>query len=324
MTMAAPLAVLLVGAGSMGSLHARVTSQNEGTRLVTVVDPRAEIGAALAERLGASWRPELGSLDGIDAVIVAAATEAHGPLARQVLEAGVPLLVEKPVTPTLDETRAVLDLSRERGVPMMCGLLERYNPAVVTARSIVQAPVHVTATRHSPYAPRIRTGVAWDLLVHDVDLAMQFLPGDVDQVEAVVGQFHPSSLPGAEDVVQASLKFSQGGVASVSASRVGQKKVRELVIHELDRMVEIDLLRRGVTVYHHVAAEASDEGRGYRQQTVIEIPEMTTSREPLAAQLDRFVALVRGEVDADAERDSILPSHSVVARVKEAAAAVPA
>jgi len=316
----APLNVLLVGAGSMGSLHARVTSQNEGARLVTVVDPRPEVGAAVADRFGASWRPEIGSLAGVDAVIVAAATEAHGPLAREVLEAGVPLLVEKPVTPTLEETRAVLELSRERDVPLMCGLLERYNPAVVTARSIVRSAVHVTATRHSPYAPRIRTGVAWDLLVHDVDLAMQFLPGDVEQVEAVVGQFHPSSLPGAEDVVQASLRFSQGGVAAVSASRVGQRKVRELVIHELDRMVEIDLLRRGVTVYHHVAAEASDEGRGYRQQTIIEIPELTTSREPLAAQLDRFVGLVRGEVDADAERASILPSHTVVARVKDAAA----
>jgi predicted dehydrogenase len=215
----------------------------------------------------------------------------------------------------------VLELSASRGVPIMCGLLERYNPAVMTARSMIQSPVHVTGVRHSPYVPRIRTGVAWDLLVHDVDLALQVLGGEVTGIEAAVGHFHPSSVPGAEDVVEALLRFDTGAVASVSASRLGQQKVRSLTIRELDRMIEVDLLRRDVTVYKHVAAEAAhDDGRGYRQQTIIEIPELVTSQEPLAAQLDRFLGLVAGRVDADAERASILPSHRVVARVKEAGA----
>lgn len=316
----ARLNVLLVGAGSMGSLHARVTAQSEHCVLHTVVDPLADLGQDLATRLGAAWRPELGSLDGIDAVIVAAATEAHAPLARQVLEAGVPLLVEKPVTADLASTTEILRLSAETGVPMMCGLLERFNPAVMTALPMIESAVHVTGQRHSPYAPRIRTGVAWDLLVHDVDLAMRFLPGPVTHVDAVVGRFHPASLEGAEDVVEASLRFASGAVASISASRVGQRKVRSLVVHELDKLVEIDLLRRDITIYRHVAEAAFEGGRGYRQQTVIEIPELRTSREPLAAQLDHFVDLVRGDADADAERASILPSHQVVARVKEAGA----
>jgi predicted dehydrogenase len=314
--------VLLVGAGSMGSLHARVTAQHPDAVLETVVDPRPEVGQALADRFGAAWRPEIGSLAGVDAVIVAAATEAHYELATQVLQAGVPLLVEKPVTDQLARTVEVLELSARLGVPMMCGLLERYNPAVLTARSMVDSPVHVTGVRHSPYAPRIRTGVAWDLLVHDVDLALQVLPGEVSGIEAAVGQFHPSSVAGAEDVVEALLRFDTGAVASVSASRLGQRKVRSLTIREIDRMVEVDLLRRDVTVYKHVSGEAADtDGRGYRQQTIIEIPELVTSQEPLAAQLDRFLAVIAGRVDADAERASILPSHQVVARVKEVSAA---
>lgn len=312
--------LVLVGAGSMGALHARVTTQHPQAVLDTVVDPREDIGRALAERFGARWRPELDSLAGVDGVIVAAATEAHFDLAKAVLDAGVPLLVEKPVTDQLSRTIEVLELSAARGVPMMCGLLERYNPAVLTARTMVDSPVHVTGVRHSPYAPRIRTGVAWDLLVHDVDLALQVLPGAVTGVQAAVGQFHPSSVPGAEDVVEALLRFDSGAVASVSASRLGQHKVRSLTIREVDRMIEVDLLRRDVTVYKHVSEEmAGQDGRGYRQQTIIEIPELVTSREPLGAQLDRFVDLIAGSVDADAERASILPSHSVVAQVKAAA-----
>lgn len=320
--MAAPR-ILLVGAGSMGSLHARVTAQHPDAVLQTIVDPRPEVGQALAERFGSSWRPELGTLDDVDAVIVAAATEAHFELATAVLEAGVPLLVEKPVTDELARTEEVLELSARRGVPMMCGLLERYNPAVLTARTMVEQPIHITGVRHSPYVPRIKTGVAWDLLVHDVDLALQVMGGAVTGVHAAVGRFHPSSLTGAEDVVDALLSFDTGAVASVSASRLGQHKVRSMTIREVDRMVEVDLLRRDVTVYKHVSAEAAThDGRGYRQQTIIEIPELVTSQEPLAAQLDRFLAVLDGRVDADAERASILPSHQVVARVKDASAAV--
>ncbi|GEK21655.1 Gfo/Idh/MocA family protein [Cellulomonas xylanilytica] len=321
MTVAAPR-ILLVGAGAMGSLHARVTAQHAGAELVTVVDPRPEVGQALADRFGATWRPEIGSLADVDAVIVAAATEAHFGLAREVLEADVPLLVEKPVTDQLPQTIEVLELSAARGVPIMCGLLERYNPAVLTARTMLDSPIHVTGVRHSPYAPRIRTGVAWDLLVHDVDLALQVIGGDVAHIEAAVGHFHPASAAGAEDVVEALLRFESGAVASVSASRLGQRKVRTLTIHELDRLIEVDLLRRDVTVYRHVSGEAADDGRGYRQQTIIEIPELVTSQEPLAAQLDRFLGILAGTVDADAERASILPSHQVVARVKDVSAAV--
>lgn len=319
MIVSAPLNIVVVGAGSMGSLHARVVAQSESCRLAALVDPRAEVGRALADRFSTQWQPELGSLAGVDGVVVAAATEAHEGLARHVLEAGVPLLVEKPVTADYGVSCEIVALSEKHDVPMMCGLLERYNPAVVTARPMIDSPVHVRGQRHSPYAPRIKTGVAWDLLVHDVDLAMQFLPGDVDHIGAVVGQFHPSSVPGAEDVVETTLRFDSGAVASISASRIGQRKVRTLVVHDIDKLVEIDLLRRDITVYHHVSEQAAtEEGRGYRQQTIIEIPELVTSREPLAAQLDHFVELVRGTADAASERASILPSHEVVERVKQA------
>lgn len=304
--------IALVGAGTMGSYHARVVSTSGRAELARVVDSRKSVGEAVATRFETAWAPELGDLTDIDAVIVAASTEAHDPLARAVLEAGKPLLVEKPVVNDLSATREILDLSEKAGVPILCGLLERYNPAVLTARHFVENPVHVTATRHSPYAPRIRTGVAWDLLIHDVDLAINILGGAPSEIHGSVGHFHPDSAENAEDVATASLSFDGGQLAQLSASRIGQRKDRTLLIHELDRMIEVDLLRRTVTVYRHVSGDADENGRGYRQQTSIEIPEITNSREPLAAQFDHFLDLLDGTADADEERRSILPSHAVI------------
>lgn len=313
------LRVLLVGAGNMGTNHARVISQSDRASLSILVDPRQNVGTHLAERFGARWAPSLPDLADIDAVVIAAATEAHYGLAMEVLSQDVPLLIEKPVSDSLLKTKEILDEADRRDLPMMCGLLERYNPAVLTARSLLEAPFHVTGTRHSPYAPRIRTGVAWDLLVHDVDLAIIMLGSSPTHVDSRLGYFHPESLPGSEDVAETLLEFDSGAVAQISASRVGQRKIRQMSIYEQERLIEVDLLRRDVTVYHHVAENSADgAGRGYRQQTVIEIPEPVTGKEPLTTQLDRFIDIIEGSVDAAEERASILPAHIVIDRVTSA------
>jgi predicted dehydrogenase len=315
--------IAVIGVGTMGSLHARVTAQSERAELALIVDPREDVGKAAADKFETTWAPEMGDLDGIDAVVLASSTETHHGLALEVLAKNKPLLVEKPVCASLEQTEEVLATSEAKGLPVMCGLLERYNPAVMTALGLINEPVYVSAIRHSPYAPRILTGVAWDLLVHDVDLAIQCFGGaEPERVSAGVAQFHPSSVPGAEDVVDTLLTFPSGGIATVSASRIGQRKIRSLTIQELDRSIEVDLLRRDVTIYKHISHDSDPDGRGYRQQTVIEIPELVTAREPLATQLDRFLDLIAGKLDAEDERRRILPSHRAVAEVKAKSVAV--
>lgn len=314
--MNAPKRIALVGAGTMGSHHARVISQSQRAELALLIDPRESVGSAVAARFGASWLPELPNLDGIDGVVVAAATEAHYDLAMQVLGQNKPLLIEKPVADSLLRTEEILATADARDLPFMCGLLERYNPAVMTAFELMGEPMHVTATRHSPYASRIRTGVAWDLLVHDIDLAIRAIGTAPSRVEARLGHFHPDSLADAEDVAETLLDFPRGAIAQVSASRVGQRKIRQMSIYESERLIEVDLLRRDVTVYRHVSENSVDEGRGYRQQTIIEIPELISSQEPLTTQFARFLDLIDGSADAAAERATILPAHRVIDQVR--------
>jgi predicted dehydrogenase len=319
-TVAVP-SIAVVGAGSMGALHARVVQTSSRAELAVVVEPRECVGRAVAQRYGARWAPDLSGLDGVHAVVVAAATSAHHPIALDVIDAGLPLLVEKPVADSLARSEEVVTAAAAAGLPVMCGLLERFNSAVVTAARLTRDPVYVSALRHSPYAPRIPTGVAWDLLVHDVDIAVRLLGAEPASLDARFGYFHPSSLAGAEDLAEVQLAFPGGQLASLSASRIGQRKIRALTITEVDRAIEVDLLRQTVTIYRHVDSEAaSDDGLGYRQQTVIEIPAIAPLGEPLAAQLSHFVDLVEGAADADAEREAILPAHRVVARALETAA----
>ena len=159
--------------------------------------------------------------------------------------------------------------------------------------------------RHSPYLPRIASGVAYDLLIHDVDFMLRLAGSMPDDVTAHFSYAHPYSQPGAEDVIEASLQFD-GMLASLSASRISQRKLRSLVIYELERMIEVDLVRQDITVYRHVGADfLEDGGHGYRQQTVMDIPVVQNAREPLVSQLEHFVALASGEIDATEELDSL-------------------
>lgn len=307
--------IALIGAGSMGRNHARVIAENRAADLSVIIDPFEKPGTTLAELHGTVWRPQLDALTDVDAVVIAASTEHHFAIATEVLAAGLPILIEKPVCPSLAQTEQILAASAAADIPIMCGFLERYNPAVIAARPMIEGPLYARAERHSPYVDRIKTGVAWDLLVHDVDLISQIFGGsDPTSINVEVGHFHPSSVVGAEDIVEVSLGFESGGVASASASRLGQRKVRHLLVQTLSDMVEIDLLRRGVTLYRHATiSEDTPGGAGYRQMTEMVVPEIT-GREPLATQFDRFLGLIEGRVDADEERRSILPAHRIVDR----------
>ena len=314
-----PLRVGLIGAGVMGSSHARVISESARTELAFVVDPSAEHATRVADRFGGDARTDLDSLSGCDALVVAAPTEHHTEWAMRALDAQVPVLVEKPLSDHISETRKLIETARTRDVPMMCGLLERYNPAFVTLRQIVEEPIFLTAQRTSPYAERIRTGVGTDLMIHDLDLTIMLMGREPQALQAHFAYCHPNSDAEAEDVVQTVLTFSNGVFASLNASRVGQRKVREFSITELDRVIEVDLLRNDITVYRHVANAAIDDGPGYRQQTIIEIPFVPRMDEPLVTQLNHFADLVTGRVDAEAELASLLAPHELIAQAQASA-----
>ncbi|MEV8337727.1 Gfo/Idh/MocA family oxidoreductase [Leucobacter sp. NPDC077196] len=310
--------VVLFGAGSMGRNHARIIANSSRANLVGIVDPFETNGRAATDAFGGEWYAAAEpALKHADAVVVAASTEYHYDIAREILDAGLPVLIEKPICPSLEQTEEILATAEQRGVPVQCGFLERFNAGVIAAQSLIEEPVYARAERHSPYWSRIKTGVAWDLLVHDADLiSRMFGSQSPERVNAELGYFHPESLENAEDVIDLTLRFPGNGIASASASRIGQRKVRRLTIQSLDSMVEVDLLLRGVTKYRHANIESTIGHAGFKQMTEMEVPEVSGA-EPLAAQFDHFVDLVEGRIDMDEERRSILPAHRIIAAALE-------
>lgn len=301
----------VVGVGSMGALHARVVAGNPDTDLAWVADPAAEIGNRVADRFGTKWIPEpdLGSVDG---VIVAAPTQYHFDLGMNVIDSGIPLLLEKPLAASFEHAALIVERASRLGCPLMCGLLERFNPAVRTAAEIADQPLRIATMRHSPYTQRIATGVGSDLLIHDLDLVLRLTGEYPSSAHGHFGYFAPTSALGSEDVAEASLKFASGHIAVLSASRTSQHKIRALSIAERHRLIDVDLLRQSITIYRHVDDATFDESAGYSQQTIIEIPVIRYTGEPLQLQLEHFLRLLRGEVDQEAELRSLLPPHRLL------------
>ncbi|USX56824.1 Gfo/Idh/MocA family oxidoreductase [Lentzea sp. HUAS12] len=300
----------------MGSLHARVLSQSDRVDFKFVVEHNAQTGQAIADRFGIDYTDSLDGLKDVDAVVIAAATEAHYAIAKQALELGKPLLIEKPLAATYEQSQELVAESEKRGLPLVCGFLERFNPAILTAKQFVGEVVQINAMRHSPFVPRIKTGVAGDLLIHDVDLAIRFVGNAPAAVKGSFGFFHKQSQDNqSEDSADATMSFESGALATISASRISQRKVRQISVLEIDRLIEIDLLRRDITIYKHVADSPAADGVGYQSQTVIELPTILQSAEPLAAQLNHFLNLLElgaGSDEVLAERNAILPAHKVV------------
>ena len=308
--MTSKLRLGLVGAGTMGALHARVIATGSRTSLGWVSDPSAATGRAIAERYGVPYLPSP-NLGSVDAVVVAAPTQKHHQIGLEVLRNGRPLLMEKPLANRLDEVDELLTEAESIDVPLMCGLLERFNPAVRTAFELSRTPVHFRSIRHSPMTTRIQTGVAGDLLIHDLDLALRLFGA---APSSVLSMMDNSGRLGreVEDVSEVLLQFGSGELASLSASRRSQRKIRSMMITEGDRLIEVDLLRQDVTIYRHVFESPTDDDLGYRQQTIIDVPVLRHHGEPLVLQLDHFVDVIEGVVDHATERATIRPPHAVL------------
>lgn len=323
MTTTSPLRLALIGAGAMGANHARVIAEMPRARLGVVID--ADLGRAkgLADRFLARYSDDLADALKCDAAVVACATEAHLAVALPLLEQGLPLLVEKPLAPAVEQAEALLRASEVSGVPLQCGFVERYNPVVRMALSMAQGPLHLIGVRHSPAPQRRLAGVVEDLLIHDVDLAIRFAGGRLPsrvQVSGVAPQ-----AGGYTELADCLLEFPGGPVANLSVSRLSQRKVRTLSVTTPDALLELDLLRQDITVFRFVKHELVEGGAlAYRESTVIDVPYVRQAGEPLTLQLHHFIDLVEGRLDADEERASILPAHLVMAELhKQAAPVVP-
>lgn len=239
--------VAVVGVGALGRHHARILAGLEGVNLVAVADTNPEQGRAVAEQHGSRWVADYRELfEGVDAVSLAVPTHAHLAIASEFLSRKIPVLVEKPIACNLKEAEALVRIAEAHNTLLQVGHVERFNPATQAAFERCSNPRFIRSERVSPYTFRSTDiGVIHDLLIHDIDLVLSLVDSPVKSVEA----FGVSVMGEHEDAVQARLRFQNGCIADLTASRISPSAKRDMQIWGASGCVTVDFTSREVTAY---------------------------------------------------------------------------
>jgi len=240
------LKVAVVGCGHLGTIHARLLAGRDDAELVAVVDPSGEAARRVAESHGcAACCDPLDLVGRVDAAVVAAPTGLHAAVALPLLEAGIDLLVEKPIAATVEDARAIVTTARRHGRIVAVGHVERFNPAWQLAVRQVGRPTFIESARRAPFTFRsLDVGAVHDIMIHDIDLVLSLEPGRLEHVEA-----HGFVATGGhEDLVKARLVFASGLVADLTASRINPVLQRTMSLWSPTALATVDFNAKTVAV----------------------------------------------------------------------------
>jgi len=241
------LRAAVVGVGHLGQHHARVYADMEGVDLVAVCDANRKQGRKVAKKHGAEYCDDHLSLIGeVDLVSIAVPTIYHLDVATPFLEQGTACLVEKPMTATLEEAEQMVDVANKAGALLQVGHIERFNPAFVAARNLPLDPKFIECDRLGPFSFRSTDiGVVMDLMIHDLDIVLDLARSEVKWVDSVGAGL----LSDREDIANARVRFENGCVANISASRVSTKSMRKVRIFSPGSYVTIDYQKREALLF---------------------------------------------------------------------------
>jgi len=278
------LRLAVVGVGHLGRHHARILSSMPGVELAAVVDTNK----ARAEEIAASHRTapftnarEIAGL--VDAVTIAVPTEKHRDIALPFLEAGVPVLVEKPMARSLPEADELIAAAARRNTVLAVGHTERFNPAVTAARPQLSDPRFIEVHRLGTFPERsLDIDVVFDLMIHDLDVVLSLVKSDVDAIEAV----GVPVLTGRVDIANARVKFENGCIANLTASRISRDRVRKIRFFQPAAYLSIDYAAQKVEMWRLVKTSgAAPSIQGGDLEVV--------GDEPLRLELADFVEAAR-------------------------------
>ena len=286
--------VAVVGAGAFGRNHARVYHQlaREGlpVKLSAVIDPQTDRADALAAEFGARAFGSIAQLvttrSEIQAASIAVPTVDHLKVARELMDAGIDVLIEKPLAPSLAEADEMIRLARQLGRTVQVGFLERFNPAVRATLPLITRPMFFEVHRLSVFTPRsLDVDVVLDLMIHDLDVVLSFVNSPVKEIRAVGLPI----LSGKVDIANVRMEFESGCIANFTASRVSTERVRKLRFFQPQQYISIDYGRQDVLAF------SVGDGAGtpsVNPQIGVSKPPVV-SEEPLHAELKAFLEAVR-------------------------------
>ena len=303
----------VIGVGHIGAHHARIYSQIPDVRLVAVVDTDQKRREKVAREYSTTgYANHVDILDKVDAVSVVVPTHLHYPVAKDFLEKGVHCLIEKPITPTLEEAEDLLGIARKKNLILQIGHVERFNSAILEAQKYIKEPKFIEAYRLGPYDPRTSNiGVVLDLMIHDIDIVLYLVRSAVKNIDAIGG----SVLSQNEDIANARINFQNGCVANISASRVSLEKFRKIRIFQKDVYISLDYVNQSLKIYQKKGKEVKS-----MKDMMILRPQLQKT-DPLREELTHFIQCVRKNrkplVSGKHGRDALEIALEILKKIKE-------
>lgn len=291
-----PIRVGVIGVGNMGQHHTRVLSLLKDVELVGVADINVERGLDTASKYRVRFFEDYHDLlPHVDAVCIAVPTRLHHAVGMTCLQAGVHVLIEKPIAASIAEAESLVNAAAESHCILQVGHIERFNPAFQELSKVLKTEeiLALEAQRMSPYSNRANdVSVVLDLMIHDIDLLLELASSPVIRLTASGSRAADS---GYLDYVTAILGFANGIVATLTASKVTHRKIRRIAAHCRNSLTEADFLNNEILIHRQTTANyLTDHGQVlYRQDGLIE-KVYTSNIEPLHAELEHFVSCVRG------------------------------
>ncbi|MBI4241108.1 MAG: Gfo/Idh/MocA family oxidoreductase [Candidatus Rokubacteria bacterium] len=282
----------VVGAGHMGQYHILVYAELWNVDLVGIVDVDAEKARRLAAQYETQAFTDHRALIGkVDVASVAVPTDQHIAVARDLLEAGVHVLVEKPMTPTLEEAKELFRVARKSGAILHVGHVERFNGAVQELKKIVERPILIESRRLGPFVPQVQDDtVVMDLMIHDIDIVLGLVNGEPRQLTAMGRSIHSAGL----DVASVQILFDTATIATITASRATEQKIRTLAITQPDAYILLDYTDQDIQIHRRASQEytLNRESIRYRQASFVE--HLFVHKEnPLKLEILHLISAVR-------------------------------
>jgi len=293
------LRAAVIGVGYLGNFHAQKYALLEDAELAGVVDVNAERAREIAAALGTqAYTDYRDLLEKVDVASIVVPTEHHYRVAKDCLEAGVHILLEKPVTETLAQAEELIELADRRRLVFQVGHLERFNPAVVEVQSLLDRPLFFESHRLSVFKPRgTDVNVVLDLMIHDIDIILSLVQQDIRELRA---SGYPV-LTDEVDIANARLEFTNGCVANVTASRVSQKAMRKMRIFQHDAYFSIDFPTSSIDIARRNGAERDEQGF---PRIAVEVRQAAEKSDAILAEIRDFLDCVRtGATPAVTGRD---------------------
>jgi len=300
----------VIGVGYLGAFHAEKYATLPGVELVGVVDADADRAAAIGAKVGAPAIGRIEDLFGrIDCASIAVSTPAHFAVASALLGHGIDVLVEKPITETLEEGRTLVDLAAQHGRILQVGHLERFNPAIRSLAGVLTRPRFIECHRLAPFTERgTEVDVILDLMIHDLDVILSVVTTPLERVEAV----GVPVLSERVDIANARLRFGGGTIANVTASRVAMKRERKIRFFQADAYVSVDYGDRDIRLYRRLPSP--DGGL-----PTIDVSEQHFSdADPLFDEIEAFVDSVRRRATPLVDGVTAVRAMEVAERIRAA------